>query len=82
MKQKNSPGRKNIRRINALDRLEYSLNTLRKSKTKTEDVEKIKKFKERKEIKIKVIEKIIFNTEVKILDQNAALEIKTKIFRG
>jgi len=75
------PGRKNIRRINAMDRLEHSLETLKKSKIDTEDVKKIKKFKEEKAAKIEVIETIISNTKAKVLDQNAAVEIKTKIFR-
>ena len=78
MKQKNSPGRKNIRRINALERLECSLETLKKNKTNTEDIEGDKKFKE----KIKTMKTIISNTEAKILNQDIAIEIKTKIYRG
>ncbi len=67
MKQKNSPGRKNIRRINALDRLQRSLEVIKKSGSN---------------IKKETIQTIIFNTEAKILDQNIARQIKTKIFRG
>ena len=78
MRQGNSPGRKNIRKINAVDRLKYSLETIKNSKIDTKDTEEIKKFEKEKMAKIEILKTIIFNTEIKILDQNNATEIKTK----
>ena len=82
MRQKNSPGRKNIRRVNAVYIHKDSLEDLKNSKIDTEDTEEIKKFEKEKIAKIEVVKTIIHNTEVKILDQKAVKELNTKIFRG
>ena len=76
MLQKNSPGRKNIRRISALDRLAYSKNLIKMSK------EDDKETKERKTNKIKILETMIANTQDKIVTNNTAIGIKTKKLRG
>ena len=82
MRQGNSPGRKNIRRINAVDILKNSLEDHQNSKIDTKNTEEIKKFEKEKIAKIEIVKTIISNTEAKIVDQNLAMNTETKIFRG
>ena len=82
MRQGNSPGRKNIRRINAVDILKNSLEDHQNSKIDTKNTKEIKKFEKEKIAKIEIVKTIISNTEAKIVDQNLAMNTETKIFRG
>ena len=76
MLQKNSPGRKNIRRINAIDRLEYRKNSIKISNDDT------KENKEYKTNRIKKLDSIISNTLSKVLVQDVAIGTQTKKYRG
>ena len=76
MLQKNFPGRKNIRRINSLDQITYAKNNI---KITDKDSKETKEYKTNK---IKVLEETITNTQAKILSMDAAMDIKSKKFRG
>ena len=76
MLQKNSPGRKNIRRITVIDRLEYRKSCIKISNDDT------KEDKEYKINRIKKLETIISNTLSKVLTQDVAIDTNTKKYRG